>query len=94
MVTVGRTPAISTTESTNSIVVGGAISDTATVSGGYSPTGTVTFNLYTNPDREGTPLFTDANEPLSGGVASSASYTTTATGSDYWVATSTATATT
>ena len=31
--------------------------------------------------------FTDANEPLSGGAATSTSYTTNATGSDYWVAT-------
>jgi hypothetical protein len=32
-------------------------------------------------------LFTDANEPLSGGVATSKGYTTAATGTDYWVAT-------
>ena len=88
LVTVGpATPAISTTVSTGSIVVGGAISDSATVSGGYSPSGTVTFNLYNNPNGTGTPLFTDANQPLSGGVATSTSYTTTATGTDYWVAT-------
>ena len=47
--------------------MGDAISDVATVSGGYSPTGTVTFNLYDNPNGTGTPLFTDANEPLWGG---------------------------
>ena len=81
------TPTISTTVSTASIVVGGAISDSATVSGGYSPTGTVTFNLYNNATATGTPLSTDANEPLSGGVATSKSYTTTATGTDYWIAT-------
>ena len=60
----------------------------ATVSGGYNPTGTVTFNLYSNCDaRSGTPLFTAANVPLVGGVATSAGYTATATGTDYWVAT-------
>ena len=74
------TPAISTTVSTGSVVVGGAISDSATVSGGYNPTGTVTFNLYDNPNGTGTPLFTDAGEPLSGGVANSTSYTATAHG--------------
>ena len=47
----------------------------------------MTFNLYNNPNGTGTPLFTDANQPLSGGVATSTSYTTTATGTDYWVAT-------
>ena len=81
------TPTIDTLASAGSVAVGDAISDVATVSGGYSPTGTVTFNLYDNPDGTGTPLFTDANEPLSGGVAASNDYTTTATGSDYWVAT-------
>ena len=68
-------------------MVGGAIADSATVSGGYNPTGTVTFNLYNNPNGTGTPLFTDAGEPLSGGVANSTGYTPTATGTDYWVAT-------
>ena len=47
----------------------------------------MTFNLYNNPNGTGTPLFTDASQPLSGGVATSTSFTTTATGSDYWVAT-------
>ena len=87
-VTVGKaTPAIGTTVSAASVAVGDATSDTATVSGGYSPTGTVTFNLYNNATGTGPALFTDADEPLSGGAASSKSYTTTALGSDYWVAT-------
>ena len=51
-----------------------------------NPTGTVTFNLYNNPTGTGTPLFTDT-ETLSGGTATSAGYTATATGTDYWVAT-------
>ena len=63
-----------------------SIADQATVSGGYNPTGTVTFNLYNNPTGTGTPLFTDT-ETLVGGVATSAGYTATATGTDYWVAT-------
>ena len=81
------TPAIGTTASAASVVVGNTTSDTATISGGYGPTGTVTFNLYNNASGTGPALFTDANEPLSGGVASSTSYTTTGTGTDYWVAT-------
>ena len=56
------------------------------MTGGDNPTGTVTFKLYNNPNGTGTPLFTDT-EPLSGGVATSPGYTTTATGTDYWVAT-------
>jgi hypothetical protein len=81
------TPSITTTQLQTTAVVGTAIADTATVTGGYNPTGTVTFNLYNNPNGTGTPLFTDPNEPLSGGTATSKGYTTTATGTDYWVAT-------
>jgi hypothetical protein len=51
-----------------------------------NPTGTVTFKLYNNSSGSGTPLFTDT-ESLVSGVATSAGYTTTATGTDYWVAT-------
>ena len=80
------TPAINTTQQPTSATVGSSIADTATVSGGYNPTGTVTFNLYNNSSGSGTPLFTDT-EPLSGGTATSAGYIATATGTDYWVAT-------
>ena len=67
--------------------MGTSIADKATVSGGYNPTGTVTFNLYANSTGTGTPLYTDANVPLVSGVATSTGYTATATGTDYWVAT-------
>ena len=67
--------------------MGGSISDTATVSGGNPGSGTVTFTLYiTTPTaaRRCTP----APAELSGSTtASSGSYTTSATGTDYWVAT-------
>jgi hypothetical protein len=81
-------PTLTTTATPSASSIGSSISDRATVSGGYSPTGTVTFNLYISPNGTGTPLFTDANEPLnSNGVATSKGYTATATGIDYWVAT-------
>ena len=48
-----------------------SIADQATVSGGDSPTGTVTFNLYNNPNGSGTPLFTDAESRSSSGMATS-----------------------
>jgi hypothetical protein len=80
------TPAINTQQQPASATVGASIADKATVSGGDNPTGTVTFNLYNNPNGTGTPLFTDT-EPLVAGSATSAGYTTTATGTDYWVAT-------
>ena len=81
------TPSINTYQQPATATVGTSIADKATVSGGDSPTGTVTFTLYSNPNGTGTPLFTDANVPLSGGMATSTGYTATATGTDYWVAT-------
>jgi hypothetical protein len=81
------TPSITTSQQPASAMVGIPIGDQATVSGGYNPTGTVTFALYNNPNGTGTALFVDANEPLVNGVATSKLYTTSATGTDYWVAT-------
>ncbi len=86
-VTITRVaPLISTSQQPAATTVGGSVADQATISGGYNPTGTVTFDLYNNANGTGTPLFTDT-EPLSGGVATSKGYKTTATGTDYWVAT-------
>ena len=79
-------PTINTSQQPATATVGTSIADKATVSGGFNPTGTVTFNLYNNSKATGTPLFTDT-ETLSGGVATSKGYTATATGTDYWVAT-------
>ena len=77
------------TQASAPVIVGGQISDTATVSAGHSPTGTVTFNLYGPTDANclGNPIFTSANRPLSGGSATSAAYTTTAIGTYRWIAT-------
>jgi hypothetical protein len=79
-------PSVSTSQQPASTTVGSSIADKATVSGGSSPTGTVTFNLYNTPTGAGTALFSDT-ETLSGGSATSTGYTPTATGTDYWVAT-------
>ena len=79
-------PAIATTAQPASAVAGAQIADQAAVTGRSSPTGTVTFNLYNNSSCAGTPLFTDT-ENLSSGTATSSSYTTTADGTVYWVAT-------
>jgi hypothetical protein len=85
-VTISKaSPKISTTQQPASATVGTSIADKATVTG-YNPTGTVTFKLYNNNAGTGTPLFTDT-ETLSNGTATSKGYTTTATGTDYWVAT-------
>ncbi|HET7029765.1 MAG TPA: hypothetical protein VFI34_04600 [Candidatus Limnocylindrales bacterium] len=76
------------TQASASVVVGGKISDTATVSGGSSPSGSVTFVLYAPGDTTcQTPIFTSANRPLSSGAATSAEYTTTQAGTYRWIAT-------
>jgi uncharacterized repeat protein (TIGR01451 family) len=81
------TPAIAT-QASASVVVGGSISDTATVTGGHSPTGTVTFQLYGPNDATcSTVIFTSADRPLSGGSATSAAFPTTDAGTYRWIAT-------
>jgi hypothetical protein len=86
-VTVGTAvPSISTTPQPATATVGSSIADHAVVSGGDAPTGTVTFELYNNPNGAGSPLFTDT-EPLVAGSATSASHTTALAGTYYWLAT-------
>jgi hypothetical protein len=81
-------PSIST-QASGQVIVGGQITDTATVTGGHSPTGTVTFRLYgpTDPNCTSAAIFTSPNRPLSGGSATSAAYTTAVTGTYQWIAT-------
>ncbi len=59
------------------------------MSGGFTPTGNVTFRLFgagTRPAAAGS-VFTSPNVPLSGGSATSTSFMTTAAGTYQWVAT-------
>ncbi len=81
------TPTIATTASAGG-PVGTSISDTATVSGGHTPTGNVTFDLFAPGDTTctGTPVFTSTN-PLSAGSATSGPFATTAVGTFHWTAT-------
>jgi uncharacterized repeat protein (TIGR01451 family) len=82
------TPAINTTASA-SVAVGGSISDVAHVTGGSSPTGTVDFALYGpgDPNCAGPAIFTSTDRPLSGGSATSGSFTTSQVGTYHWIAT-------
>jgi hypothetical protein len=78
---------ISTTPSP-SVPVGGSISDSATLTGGVSPGGTVTFTLYGPNDAKcaGTPVATRTGT-LAGGTASSGNVTAGSAGTYEWVAT-------
>src|SRR5207249_2123686 len=81
-------PSIKTTQSAGG-VVGVILNDTATLSGGYNPTGTITFNLYAPSDAtcSNTPFFTDPKVALSGLSASTAGTASTAVGTWRWTAT-------
>jgi hypothetical protein len=75
---------------TTEIVVGTAttVGDTATMSGGYNPSGTVSFTLYTTNTAgvcSGAVTGVSGTETISGGSATySTSWTPTALGTYYW----------
>ncbi len=93
VVIVPTTPVIQTTATPASGTVGISIHDSASVSGGFNPTGTVTFALYGPGDLAcaGPNLVSGlagfANVALSGGVATSPDFPTSQAGTYSWVAT-------
>lgn len=79
-------PTIATTPS-GSVPAGGSISDSATLYGGASPTGSVAFTLFGPGDTTcSTPIATQT-VPLNGNTASSGSVTVGAAGTYNWMAT-------
>jgi hypothetical protein len=80
------TPTIST-EAVPSAALGGEISDVATLSGGSSPTGTVTFNLFGPDDSTCAlpPVFT-STVAVAGGQATSDPFTPMSAGAYRWTA--------
>ena len=84
------TPAIDTTPLPAGGTVGISIFDTARVTGGFDPTGTVTFELFGpgNTTCAAPPVFTSPDNELSGSplTATSGSFTPTALGTYRWVA--------
>ena len=87
-VTVGKqAPALATSASAD-ITVGGQIHDTATIAGGFNPTGTITFKAYRNDaDCSGSAAFTDIKTVTSGnGNYDSADFTPSAVGTYRWTA--------
>jgi uncharacterized repeat protein (TIGR01451 family) len=80
-------PSIATSAS-ESVTIAGDIHDTATLSDGWNPTGTITFNLYGPDDAtcDGAAIFT-TSLPVSGnGDYGPVSFTPTATGTYRWIA--------
>lgn len=96
---VGQATPTMTTQATSAAVLptiglpGGtapSIQDVATLAGATADaTGTVSFALYgpsAEADCSGTPVFTSADRPLTGGVATSEAFVPTAVGHYWWTA--------
>jgi hypothetical protein len=77
-----------TTQASSGVTLGATISDTATLSGGTNPTGTITFNLYGPNDAacSGAVIFTSTVTVIGNGTYSSASFTPSAIGTYRWIA--------
>jgi Ca2+-binding RTX toxin-like protein len=84
-ITVSRATPTLATDASGPVAIGGQVSDTATVSGGVTPTGTVTFRLYS--DAACTTQVNTSTTALSGGQATSAAFTPAAAGTYHWTAT-------
>ncbi len=76
------------TQASGSVMLGGAISDSATLSGGFSPTGTLTFNLFASTDTSctGTVIFTATTSVTGDGSYPSGPFIPTVVGTYRWVA--------
>ncbi|MGI8686761.1 MAG: hypothetical protein ACR2MO_17005 [Acidimicrobiales bacterium] len=88
-VTVNRAAPTIVTLASDAVVLGGSVRDTATLSGGASPTGTITFNVF-GPDNatcSGTPASTSTRTVSDNGSYTSDPYTPAATGRYRFVAT-------
>lgn len=85
---VAAAPTIATTASA-SVTVGGAITDTATLAGGSSPTGTITFTLFGPNDATcaSASAFTSTVTVNGNGSYPSSSFTTASAGTYNWIAT-------
>jgi molybdenum ABC transporter molybdate-binding protein len=85
-VIVTAIPSLSTTAS-GSVVAGGEISDAATLSGGLSPSGSITFRLYGPGDTAcATPVASTAATVTGDGTYESAPFTASTAGTYTWVA--------
>ena len=85
VVVTKATPSIATTPS-GSVPAGGNVSDSATLTGGFLPSGSVVFTLYAPGDTSCTTPIATATGTLSGGTASSGSVSVGAGGTYNWVA--------
>lgn len=90
LLTVSKaTPSLQTTPNPSSGTIGIILNDSAVLSGGYIPTGSITFKLYgpTNPICTGAPIFTNSVSVNGNGIYNTNSgFTSNAAGTWRWVA--------
>jgi uncharacterized repeat protein (TIGR01451 family) len=88
-VSVGLSNPTITTNASASVLVGGQIHDTATLADGFSPTGSITFDLYGPDDATcaTTPVFSSTVTVDGNGDYVSSAYTATSAGVYRWIAT-------
>jgi hypothetical protein len=86
--TVGLRETALTTRASGPIAIGQPIGDTATLTGAFNPTGTITFTLFgpDNVECAGPPIFTSTNPVTTNGDYASALFTPTLVGTYRWVA--------
>ena len=86
--TVGLRETALTTRASGPIAIGQQISDTATLTGGFNPTGTMTFTLFgpDNVECTGQPIFTSVHPVTTNGDYPSAPFTPTLVGTYRWIA--------
>jgi uncharacterized repeat protein (TIGR01451 family) len=87
-VVVGQVIPTLTTQASASVTLGGSVSDSATLAGGATPTGTISFNLYGPNDAScsGAPAFADTVPVAGNGVYTSGSFTPAQVGTYRWTA--------
>jgi LPXTG-site transpeptidase (sortase) family protein len=87
-IVIGKASATLTTTATGSVTVGANITDTAHLGGGYTPTGTITYDVFAPGDTTcSTPISVGTGKSVSGaGDYTSDGYTTTSAGDYRWIA--------
>src|SRR5262249_14049637 len=85
VVVTKASPGLTTTPS-GSVAVGGNINDVAHLTGGFSPTGTITYNLYgpTDATCSASAIFSTTTPVNGNNDYTSSNYTTAAAGTYHW----------
>jgi fimbrial isopeptide formation D2 family protein len=83
---IKASPAIATSADEPAVVIGNAVHDTAVLSGGVTPTGTITFSLYSTADCSGTAVFTTSLPVNGNGSYGPVQFVPTEVGTYHWIA--------